>query len=135
MKVEARAGVETALEVRDLSVELGKRPILVDVALDVPEGGWACIIGPNGAGKTTLVHAIAGLVRRTGSVRLFGRPIEELGRRERAEVSVCGALVMLSLRLGCLWVGQFSPRQRLALPLPTRIGPSSQAPAKRRSLT
>jgi cobalamin transport system ATP-binding protein len=84
VKVEPRAGVATALEVRGLSVELGKRPILVDVALDVPEGGWVCVIGPNGAGKTTLVHAIAGLVPRAGSVRLFGRPIEELGRRERA---------------------------------------------------
>jgi cobalamin transport system ATP-binding protein len=84
MKVEPLAGVATALEVRRLSVELGRRPILVDVALDVPEGGWVCVIGPNGAGKTTLVHAIAGLVGRTGSVRLWGRPIEELGRRELA---------------------------------------------------
>jgi iron complex transport system ATP-binding protein len=84
MKVEPRADVATALEVRDLWVELGRRPIISDVTLDVPEGGWVCVIGPNGAGKTTLVHAIAGLVHRTGSVRLFGRPIDELGRRERA---------------------------------------------------
>jgi iron complex transport system ATP-binding protein len=84
MKVEPRTGVTTALEARGLSVELGKRPILADVALDVPEGGWVCVIGPNGAGKTTLVHAIAGLVPRTGSVRLWGTPVEELGRRERA---------------------------------------------------
>ena len=84
MKVEPRGDVATALDVRGLSVELGKRPILVDVALDVPEGGWVCVIGPNGAGKTTLVHAIAGLVPRTGSVQLWGRPIEALGRRERA---------------------------------------------------
>ena len=84
MKVEPRAHVATALQVRGVSVELGKRPILIDVALDVPQGGWVCVIGPNGAGKTTLVQAIAGLVPRTGSVRLWGRPIEELGRRERA---------------------------------------------------
>jgi iron complex transport system ATP-binding protein len=84
VKVEPRTEVATALQARGLSVELGKRPILVDVALEVLEGGWVCVIGPNGAGKTTLVHAIAGLVPRTGSVRLWGRPIEELGRRERA---------------------------------------------------
>jgi cobalamin transport system ATP-binding protein len=84
VKVEPRSDVATALEVRGLSVELGKRPVLVDVALQVPEGGWVCVIGPNGAGKTTLVHAIAGLAPRTGSVRLFDRPIDELGRRERA---------------------------------------------------
>ena len=84
MKVEPRTGVATALEARGLSVELGKRPILVDVALEVLEGGWVCVIGPNGAGKTTLVHAIGGLVPRTGSVRLWGTLVEELGRRERA---------------------------------------------------
>ena len=84
MRLEERAEVTTALEVRGLSVELGRRAIVSDVSLDVPEGGWVCVIGPNGAGKTTLVHAIAGLVRRTGSVRLWGRQIEELGRRERA---------------------------------------------------
>ena len=84
MRIEARAEVATALEVRGLSVELGKRPIVTDMRLDVASGGWLCIIGPNGAGKTTLVHAIAGLVPHTGSVRLWGRPFEELGRRERA---------------------------------------------------
>jgi len=84
VKVEARADVATALEVRGLSVELGKRPIVTDMRLDVASGGWLCIIGPNGAGKTTLVHAIAGLVPHTGSVRLWSRPFEELGRRERA---------------------------------------------------
>jgi cobalamin transport system ATP-binding protein len=84
VKLDERAGVVTALEVRDLSVELGKRPIVSDVRMDIPEGGWVCVIGPNGAGKTTLVHAIAGLLPRSGSVLLWGRPIEELGRRERA---------------------------------------------------
>ena len=84
MKVQDRAGVTTALEVRDLSVSLGRRAIVSDVRLDVPEGGWVCVIGPNGAGKTTLVHAIAGLLPRSGSVRLWGRRLEELGRRERA---------------------------------------------------
>ena len=39
MKVQYRAGVTTALEVRELSVALGRRPIVSDVALDVPEGG------------------------------------------------------------------------------------------------
>jgi iron complex transport system ATP-binding protein len=42
------------------------------------------VIGPNGAGKTTLVHAIAGLVAHEGEVRLWGRPLVSLGRRERA---------------------------------------------------
>ena len=84
MRVEARSDVATALDVRGVSVELGKRPIVSDVGFDVPTGGWLCIIGPNGAGKTTLVHAIAGLLHHTGSVRMWGRPLEARGRRERA---------------------------------------------------
>jgi iron complex transport system ATP-binding protein len=76
--------VSLALEVRDLSVELGGRPIVTGVRLEVPSGSWVCVIGPNGAGKTTLVHAIAGLLPHRGSVRMWGRPIEDLGRRERA---------------------------------------------------
>jgi iron complex transport system ATP-binding protein len=76
--------VELALEVRGLSVELDQRPIVTDVALDVPAGGWLCVIGANGAGKTTLVHAIAGLLQHTGEVSLWGRPIRSLKRRERA---------------------------------------------------
>jgi iron complex transport system ATP-binding protein len=84
VRVETRSDVAVALEVRGLSVEVGKRPIVSDVGLDVPTGGWLCIIGPNGAGKTTLVHAIAGLLHHGGSVRMWGRPLEARGRRERA---------------------------------------------------
>ena len=73
-----------ALQVREVSVELAKRPIVTGVSLDVPAGGWVCVIGPNGAGKTTLIHAIAGLLPYRGSVHLWDRPIETLGRRERA---------------------------------------------------
>jgi len=74
----------TALVVRDLSVELGGRPIVTGIGLDVPSGAWVCVIGPNGAGKTTLVHAVAGLLPHAGSVDLWGRPARTLGRRERA---------------------------------------------------
>jgi iron complex transport system ATP-binding protein len=79
------AGVATpALETHALSVELGGRPIVTDVRLEVAAGTWLCIVGPNGAGKTTLIHAIAGLVPSTGSVLVDGRALRGLGRRERA---------------------------------------------------
>jgi iron complex transport system ATP-binding protein len=84
VRTEAPPSVASAVEVRDLSVELGGREILAGVRLEVPSGSWVCVIGPNGAGKTTLVHAIAGLVSHGGSVELWGRPLERLGRRERA---------------------------------------------------
>jgi iron complex transport system ATP-binding protein len=79
-----REEVALALEVLGLSVELGGRPIVTGVDLEVPVGAWTCVIGPNGAGKTTFVHAVAGLLPRRGTVRLWGRALEDLGRRERA---------------------------------------------------
>ena len=82
--VERRTDVAIALEARGITVELGRKTILSEVALDVAAGTWLCVIGPNGAGKTTLVHAVAGLVPHAGTVRLWGRPVNELGRRERA---------------------------------------------------
>ena len=75
---------EVALDARGLSVELDRRPIVTGVELRVPAGSWLCLIGPNGAGKTTFVHAVAGLVPHAGEVRLWGRPLASLGRRERA---------------------------------------------------
>jgi iron complex transport system ATP-binding protein len=84
VRTETRPSVASAVEVRDLCVELGGRAILADVRLEVPTGSWLCVIGPNGAGKSTLVNAIAGLVRSRGSVELWGRSLDHLGRRERA---------------------------------------------------
>jgi iron complex transport system ATP-binding protein len=57
-----------ALAVRGLGVELGGRPVVRDVELDVRPGEWLGLIGPNGAGKSTLLRSLAGLVRRPGTV-------------------------------------------------------------------
>ncbi|QSI47825.1 ABC transporter ATP-binding protein [Thermobispora bispora] len=74
------------VEVRGLSVRLGGRPVLTDVGLSAPSGGWLAIIGPNGAGKSTLLKAIAGLIGRTGEVRVAGTPVDRLRHRQRARL-------------------------------------------------
>jgi iron complex transport system ATP-binding protein len=115
-----------ALAVDGVSVELGGRPIVTDVRLEVPAGSWACVIGPNGAGKTTLVRAIASLVPHRGSVRLWGRPADGLGRRERARaVAVVPQLpvipegvsveqyVLLGRTPHLGWLGGEGPRDRV----------------------
>jgi iron complex transport system ATP-binding protein len=73
-----------ALVASGITVEAGRRAIVNAVSLQIAAGSWTCVIGPNGAGKTTLVHALAGLVHATGEVELWGRPIADLTRRERA---------------------------------------------------
>lgn len=75
-----------AIEVRDLTVVLGGKPVVNGVDATVAEGEWIALIGPNGAGKTTLLRAMAGLVPFTGEVALRGRSIRELGRTELARI-------------------------------------------------
>jgi manganese/iron transport system ATP-binding protein len=65
----------SALEVRDLTVDLGGRTVLTDVHLTVEKGELVGLVGPNGAGKTTLLRTLMGLLRpRAGDVTVEDRP-------------------------------------------------------------
>ncbi|MDF2749918.1 MAG: troB [Gaiellaceae bacterium] len=70
-----------AVEVADLTVAYGEKPVLWDVDLDVPKGVLMAIVGPNGAGKTTLMRAILGMVKpAAGQALVHGRPYAEQRR-------------------------------------------------------
>ncbi|WP_436524722.1 ABC transporter ATP-binding protein [Actinoplanes sp. HUAS TT8] len=75
----------TAVAVTDLTVRLDNALIVDRVNLSVAEGEWVTVIGPNGAGKSTALRAVAGLLPFEGSVRLHGRAVDELHRRDRAK--------------------------------------------------
>jgi manganese/zinc/iron transport system ATP- binding protein len=71
-----------AIEVTDLTVAYGEKPVLWDVDLEVPQGTLMAVVGPNGAGKTTLIRAILGMVRpAAGQALVHGRPYAEQRRR------------------------------------------------------
>ena len=55
-----------ALQIRDLDVPRGGRPVLMGVSLDIPAGEITTLLGPNGAGKSTLVLTIGGALASTG---------------------------------------------------------------------
>ncbi len=75
----------TRLAARELVVRLGARTALAGVSAVAESGALVGLIGPNGAGKTTLLRALAGLVEpASGGVTLDGRPLAEIGRRDRA---------------------------------------------------
>jgi ABC-type multidrug transport system ATPase subunit len=64
---------EHAVEVDGLDVGYGSAPVLVEVALTVPEGAGVCVTGENGIGKSTLLRCVAGLHRPDrGEIRVFG---------------------------------------------------------------
>ncbi len=75
------------LEVKNLNVSVGGKPILKDLNLTVKNGEVAALMGPNGSGKSTLSYVIAGKKEYevdSGEVLLDGENILELEPDERA---------------------------------------------------
>ncbi|MBB3156673.1 peptide/nickel transport system ATP-binding protein [Microbacterium proteolyticum] len=79
-----------SLEVSDLRIEIGGRPVVDGVSFVVPDGARVGIIGESGSGKSLTALAILGLlpdgVRASGSVRWNGREILGLPDRELARL-------------------------------------------------
>jgi iron complex transport system ATP-binding protein len=61
------------------------REVLHGLDLALASGEFLGVLGPNGSGKSTLLRAMTGVLPLTaGEVRLFGKPLRELARREIA---------------------------------------------------
>jgi branched-chain amino acid transport system ATP-binding protein len=71
--------VSALLELEDVEARYGPVHVLHGISLEVEEGAIVAVLGPNGAGKTTTLRAISGTVRRSGGIRLEGRPLDRLG--------------------------------------------------------
>jgi len=68
---------DTVLDVRDLHLQRGSRPILAGVSLGVQRSELVAVMGPSGSGKTTILRAIAGLERfQAGHITVDGVAIE-----------------------------------------------------------
>ncbi|MBI4210606.1 MAG: ABC-F family ATP-binding cassette domain-containing protein [Candidatus Diapherotrites archaeon] len=61
-----------ALVIKNLSISIGKREILVDESLGIANGSKMGLIGRNGVGKTTFLKAILGQVDYTGQIEFDG---------------------------------------------------------------
>lgn len=64
----------------------GGPEVLRGLSLTASDGERLAIAGPNGAGKSTLLRVAAGLLKASsGTVKLFGRSIQEIPRSELAK--------------------------------------------------
>jgi iron complex transport system ATP-binding protein len=78
--------MDAPLQCRGLTLRLGGRAVVEEVALDLQARQWAAIVGPNGAGKSTLLQGLAGLrPAHGGEVLLQGRRLADWPPRERAQ--------------------------------------------------
>ncbi|MGZ5299146.1 MAG: ABC transporter ATP-binding protein [Actinomycetota bacterium] len=69
------------IRLEHVSIGYGDAPVVRDVSLAVPSGGWSTLIGPNGAGKTSVLRAVAGLVGHEGCIALDGVTVRDLAPR------------------------------------------------------
>ncbi len=60
------------LQVSEMSVKLGRRPVLQDLSFSAQGGQVLAVVGRNGVGKTTLLRALAGLQKHAGVVAVNG---------------------------------------------------------------
>ena len=97
---ERAAVCSTRINLHDVSVILGGRPILADVSLDLAASRIA-VIGANGSGKSTFARLLNGLVAPTaGSVHVHG-------------IDVAAAIVEARRRVGFVFS---SPDAQILMP-------------------
>ncbi len=105
--------VSSVVEVRDVSFAYGDTLAVDSVSLSVEAGDFLGLIGPNGSGKTTLLHLMLGLHRPdTGSIELFGQPIEAFDQGERIgyvsqQATSRGGTMPVTVR-ECVRMGRFA---------------------------
>jgi phospholipid/cholesterol/gamma-HCH transport system ATP-binding protein len=100
--------------IENLSVKYGPKTVLDNISASFAGQQIRVILGTSGCGKTTLLKSIIGLITpHAGTIRLFGRVMDEFDTEESQRV-LCqiGVLFQNGALLGSLTVGE-----NIALPL------------------
>lgn len=90
---------DALLELRGYGVAFGKKVILSEISLTIPEQGAVVLLGPTGTGKSTLLRSLAGLTSASPSFRSWGEAFYRgaaLEGQERPELVAQSAKLLMS---------------------------------------
>ncbi len=78
---------DTLVDIRDVRLTLGGRPILKGITFPIARGKVTAIMGGSGSGKTTLLNLIGGRLKpNSGQVIVDGQSVPDLKTRELYEL-------------------------------------------------
>jgi Fe-S cluster assembly ATP-binding protein len=79
------------LQIEELKVEVGGKPILKNVNMEIPKGETHVLFGPNGSGKTSLMMTLMGFSGYKvthGKITFKGEDITYMPIHERARLGI-----------------------------------------------
>ncbi len=97
--VGAPIAPDALLELHGFGVAFGKKVVLCEISLTVPERGAVTLLGPSGTGKSTLLRTLTGVNGANPSFRTWGEAYylgSALGAGERPELVAQSARLMMS---------------------------------------
>lgn len=97
--IDAPAIPDALLELSGFGVAYGKKIVLGDISMSVPEQGVVILLGPSGTGKSTLLRSLAGLGAASPSFRTWGSAFYRgsvLGDLERPVLVAQSAKLLMS---------------------------------------
>jgi len=114
---------QIVIELNDVSYSYGGDALLSDISLRLAPGSFHFLTGPSGAGKSTLLKLCYMELQATkGTVTLFGRPAQDIGRDGVAAVRRRVGIV----HQDCQFLDHLPLLENVALPL-TVSGQSTEA--------
>lgn len=108
-----------AVRTAGLSKSYARRPVVIDLDLQIPTGSVFALLGPNGAGKTTTVEILQGIrLRGGGTVSVLGEDPAAYSRKFRDRIGVVpqSTSAFDDLRVGEL-LGYFAAAYSRPLPV------------------
>lgn len=77
---------ETAIKIKNMGCQYENVNVLEKINLNIKDGEFLGVIGANGAGKSTLLKSIVGLVKYSGSIKIFENEIKKLNMKDICKI-------------------------------------------------